>query len=395
MSTEAKGGLEGVVAGTSSICEVDGFNGKLTYRGIDIHELTAKSSFEETAYLLWVGQLPTRTDLAVLQDRLSCCRDLPLGVSRMIKDFPQTAEPMMVLRTAASALGMYDPGGPEHHHEVDLSRAILMTSRIPTIVAQYQRTRLKLEPIEPRHDLGLAANFLYMLTGQLPSPSKARILDQCLILHADHELNASTFAARVAAATLSDLYSSVTAAIGTLAGPLHGGANERVMEMLERIGEPDRVDEYIHGLLGQGQKIPGFGHRVYRTQDPRAVELARLASELSEETGETRWLKMSKAIEELMINEKAINANVDLYSATVYHLLGIPTDLFTPVFAISRMAGWTAHILEQYSNNRLIRPRAEYTGLRDAHYVPIGDRKATGVPPLVPDVPQTNDAIIH
>ncbi len=383
MST-SKGGLEGVVAGTSSICEVDGYEGKLSYRGIDIHDLVANSTFEETAYLLWQCELPTKTELAVLEDRLSCCRDIPHGVVRMIKDLPQTAEPMMVLRTAVSALGMFDPGGPEHHHDVDLSRAILLTSRVPTIVAYHHRTRQKLEPIEPRHDLSLAANFLYMLTGKAPTRQAARILDQCLILHADHELNASTFAGRVAAATLADLYSSITAAIGTLSGPLHGGANERVMEMLDRIGETSRVEEYIRHMLDNGGKVPGFGHRVYRTQDPRAIELAKLSALLADETGEHKWYEMSKMIEEFMIKEKGINANVDLYSASVYHLLGIPTDLFTPVFAISRMAGWTAHVLEQYSNNRLIRPRAEYTGLHNVSYVPIAERTKTGDQPTVP-----------
>lgn len=372
--SENKGGLEGVVVGTSSICEVDGSGGKLTYRGIDIHELTERSTFEETAYLLWVGELPNVIQLATLEDKLSCCRDLPHAVIGMIQEFPATAEPMMVLRTAVSALGMFDPGGPEHHHDIDLSRAILLTSRVPTIIATHHRTRTKQPPVPPRHDLGLAANFLYMLTGEVPSTRAARILDKCLILHADHELNASTFAGRVAAATLSDLYSSVVASIGTLAGPLHGGANERVMDMLGRIGEVDRVEEYVRALLAQGAKIPGFGHRVYRTRDPRAYELEHLSRELAEETGDTRWYEMSRRIEEFMIREKGINANVDLYSASVYHLLGIPTDLFTPVFAISRMAGWTAHVLEQWENNRLIRPRAEYTGPRGVPYVRISER---------------------
>lgn len=373
MST-SKGGLEGVIAGTSAICEVDGIAGKLSYRGIDINDLVAHSSFEETSYLLWYGHLPTRNQRRELDDKLSCCRDLPHGIVRMIVDFPETAEPMMVLRTAVSAMSMYDPGGTEHHHDVDLSRAILLTSRVPVIVAAHHRSRQKLDPIPPRRDLGLAANFLYMLTGELPSERAAKILDTCLILHADHELNASTFAGRVAAATLSDLYSSVTAAIGTLAGPLHGGANEQVMQMLRRIGDPSRAEDYVAGLLEQGKKVPGFGHRVYRTQDPRAFHLRRMSEEMARETGESRWYEMSRKIEEYMIRQKGINANVDFYSASVYYGLGIPIDLFTPVFAISRMAGWTAHILEQYSNNRLIRPRAEYVGLRNVAYVPIDDR---------------------
>ena len=373
MST-SKGGLEGVVAGTSSICEVDGIGGNLSYRGISIHDLVANSTFEETAYLLWYGQLPTKSQLADLEDKLSCCRDLPHGILRMILDFPETAEPMMVLRTAVSGLSMYDPGGTEHHHDVDLSRAILLTSRVPVIVAAFHRARQKLEPVQPRHDLSLAANFLYMLNNQIPSERAAKILDSCLILHADHELNASTFAGRVAAATLSDLYSSVTAAIGTLAGPLHGGANERVMEMLRRVGDPSRAEDYVRDCLLQGKKVPGFGHRVYRTEDPRATHLRRMSAEMAEEAGESRWYEMSRRIEEFMIREKGINANVDFYSASVYYGLGIPIDLFTPVFAISRMVGWTAHILEQYANNRLIRPRAEYVGLRNVPYVPMEAR---------------------
>ncbi|MHB1159022.1 MAG: citrate/2-methylcitrate synthase [Chloroflexota bacterium] len=379
MST-SKGGLEGVVAGTSSVCEVDGIAGRLSYRGVNIHELAANSSFEETAYLLWYSQLPTRNQLRELEDKLSCCRDLPHGVLRMIVDFPDSAEPMMVLRTAVSAMSMFDPGGTEHHHDVDLSRAILLTSRVPTILTAHHRARQKLDPIPPRRDLGLAANLLYMLKGEIPSKRAAKILDSCLILHADHELNASTFAGRVAAATLSDLYSSVTAAIGTLAGPLHGGANEQVMQMLRRIGDPSKAEDYVAGLLEQGKKVPGFGHRVYRTEDPRAYQLRKMSEAISQETGETRWYEMSRKIEEFMIQEKAINANVDFYSASVYHGLGIPIDLFTPVFAASRMVGWTAHILEQYSNHRLIRPRAEYTGARDVAYVPIDDRLEAAPP---------------
>lgn len=379
MST-SNSGLEGVVAGTSSICEVDGVGGKLYYRGVDIHELAANSSFEETAHLLWYGQLPTRSQLRELEDKLSCCRDLPHGILRMIVDFPETAEPMMVLRTAVSALSMYDPGGTEHHHDVDLSRAILLTSRVPVIVAAHHRARQKLDPIPPRRDLSLAANFLYMLNGHIPTEPMARTLDKCLVLHADHELNASTFAGRVAAATLSDLYSSVTAAIGTLAGPLHGGANEQVMQMLRRIGDPVRAEEHVVNLLAQGKKVPGFGHRVYRTEDPRAFELRKMSESLAKETGQTRWYEMSRRIEDFMIREKGINANVDFYSASVYYNLGIPVDLFTPVFAISRVVGWTAHILEQYSNNRLIRPRAEYVGARGVPYIPIDERKEAVAP---------------
>ncbi len=374
MSTVTKGGLEGVVAGTSAISEVDGINGKLAYRGIDIHDLAANSSTEEAAYLLWYGELPTKHQLSDLEDELSCCRDLPHGALRMILDYPESAEPMMALRTSVSALSMYDPGGTEHHHDVDLSRAILLTSRIPVIIAAFHRARQRLSPIAPRHDLGLAANFLYMMNNELPPERWASILDKCLIVHMDHELNASTFAARVAAATLSDLYSSVTAAIGTLAGPLHGGANEQVMQMLRRIGDPDKTEDYLKTLLDQGKKVPGFGHRVYKTDDPRAVELKKIAKELTAEVGEPRWYEITRRVEEYMLSEKGLNGNVDLYSGSVYYSLGIPIDLFTPVFAIARNVGWTAHILEQYDNNRLIRPRAEYVGLRDIPYVPIEER---------------------
>lgn len=387
-----KGGLEDVVAGTSAISSVDGHTPKLAYRGIDVLDLVARSTFEETAYLLWQGHLPSRTGLSVLEDRLSCCRDLPFGIVRMIMDFPQASEPMMVLRTIVSALEMFDPGGQEHHHDVDLSRAILLTSRLPTIIAFHHRARQKLELVEPRHDLGLAANFLYMLSGRVPSTEAARVLDQCLILHADHELNASTFAARVAAATLSDLYSSVTAAVGTLSGPLHGRANEQVMEMLKRIGEVDRAEKYVQSVLAQGGKIPGFGHRVYRARDPRAEVLARFSRELGEDAGEIKWYEMTRAIEDLVLREKGIYANVDLYSASVYHTLGIATDLFTPLFAVSRIVGWTAHILEQYGNNRLIRPRAEYVGLNDISYTAMDGRSDPAIPKRTPDCLSTTSA---
>jgi citrate synthase len=389
-----KGGLEDVVAGTSAISSVDGYTGKLAYRGIDFQDLAEHSTFEETAYLLWHGQLPTAAALSVLENRLSCCRDLPDDVAKMITSFPQTSEPMMVLRTVVSALEMYDPGGAEHHHDIDLGRAILLTSRVPTIIAYHHRARQKLDLVEPRHDLSLAANFLYMLSGKVPSKRAARVMDQCLVIHADHELNASTFAARVAAATLSDLYSSATAAVGTLSGPLHGRANERVMEMLERIGEVSRVEEYLQTLLEHGGKVPGFGHRVYRLRDPRAKELSEFSEELGREAGDLKWYDMTRAVEQYLFREKGIYANVDLYSASVYHLLGIATDLFTPVFAISRMVGWTAHILEQYRNNRLIRPRAEYIGLHNVPYVPIKERSSSDTSARVPDCVGATDGAV-
>lgn len=367
-----RGGLDGVIAGTSAISEVDGTAGRLSYRGIDVRELAARSTFEETAYLLWRGRLPNRAELAALAHELANCRELPKPVQRMILGFPEAARPMDVLRTAVSALSAYDP--ERHQGDENLACAIMVTSRVPVIVASSRRARWELDPIPSRLDLDLAANFLYALHGRFPTERMARIMDVCLILHADHEFNASTFAARIAAATFTDLYACVTAAIGTLAGPLHGGANEQVMEMLRVIGDPASADGYILSLLAQGKRVPGFGHRVYKTEDPRAAVLRQLSAELAEETGETRWYEMSRRIEDLMIREKGINANVDFYSASVYHYLGIPTDLFTPVFAISRMVGWTAHILEQRANNRLIRPRAEYVGARGVPYVPMEDR---------------------
>ncbi len=369
-------GLEGVVALQSSICEVDGEHGKLYYRGIELHELATQSTYEETAYLLWRGQLPDSAELEKLERDMFSNRDLPCRVPEMIGDYMTSWDSMEALRTSVSALSGCDPAGLNHDHDRDLQRAILLTTRAPVIVATYDRARKGLPQLPPSRDLNTAANFLYMLKGQKPSERHARILDVVLIVHADHELNASTFAARVAASTLADIYAAVTAAIGTLDGPLHGGANENVMQMLEAIGTPERAEQYVLNLLSQGKKVPGFGHRVYKTADPRATELRPYAQELSKETGETRFFEISHKLEEVMMREKGLNANLDFISALVYHGLGIPTDLMTPLFACSRMAGWTAHILEQYSDNRLIRPRAEYVGRRNEHYIPVSQRKA-------------------
>lgn len=374
MNNSVKGGLEGVVAGTSSICEVDGIEGRLSYRGIQVQELAAHSTFEETAYLVWCGHLPSGGELAELESRLASSRELPSGIEGMLREFPETAEPMEVLRTVVSALGVYYHPHPHGNGATNLDRAVGLTSVLPTVIASRHRICRKLEPIPPRRDLTLGANFLYMLEGQTPAPSRARILDRCMILHADHELNASTFAARVAAATLADMFSAVTAALAALAGPLHGGANEQAMRMLESVGEPSRAEEHVRGLLARGQKVPGFGHRVYRTEDPRASQLKRLVRDLAEETGEEVWPELLQAVEASMWTAKGLLANIDFYSAPLYRMLGIPTDLFTPVFACSRIVGWTAHILEQYANNRLIRPRAEYVGPRDVPYVPMAER---------------------
>jgi citrate synthase len=369
-------GLEGVVALQSSICEVDGERGKLYYRGIELHELATQSTYEETAYLLWNGRLPDRDELLRLETEMFSYRDLPCQVPEIIGSYMTGWDSMEALRTSVSALSGCDPAGLNHTHDQDLDRATLLTARTPIIVATYQRARRKLPPVAPRSDLGTAANFLYMLEGKMPSERHARILDIVLVVHADHELNASTFAARVAASTLADIYAAVTSAIGTLDGPLHGGANEDVMHMLEEIGSPDRAEQYVQSLLAQGKKVPGFGHRVYKGADPRATELRPYAEELARETGQTSIFEISKKLEEIMMREKGLNANLDFISAMVYHGLGIPTDLMTPLFACSRMAGWTAHILEQYSDNRLIRPRAEYVGPKGAHYIPMERRQA-------------------
>ena len=378
MSRIKGGGLEGVVASPSAICNVDGIEGRLSYRGIDIHDLVANSTFEETAYLLWHGQLPSPDELARLESRLAEARQLPPSILHIVSRLPASADPMAILRTIVSALGTHDPGAIRHTGEADLSRAILLTAKIPTIIASYHQTTLGLEVIAPRHDLSLAANFLYMLTGVVPTDRASRIMDQCLILHADHEFNASTFAGRVAAGTLSDLYSAVTAAIGTLAGPLHGGANEQVMALLEEIGTPDMATEHARKMLAEGLKVPGFGHRVYKTEDPRAFELRRISAEMAMEAGDSRWYEMSRLMEEFMIREKGINANVDLYSASVYRLLGIPTRLFTTVFAMSRVVGWTAHDMEQYEDNRLIRPVSDYVGPLNVPYLSMAERAKKG-----------------
>ncbi len=374
-TTSAKpGGLEDVVAATSAICEVDGKEGRLLYYGIDVKDLAAHSSFEETVYLLWHGRLPTRDELAELREQLGANRALPAEVSRMLAVFPKEAVPMEVLRTTVSILSMYDPDDRDNSREANVRKATRLVAQAPTIVAAIQAIREGREPVAPRSDLSLAANFLYMLFGKEQDDTVVHALDVALILHADHELNASTFAARVTAATLSDMYSAIVSAIGALKGPLHGGANEQVFTMLRTIGSPDKADAYLTAQFAKGVKISGFGHRVYRTDDPRATVLRGLSEQLGREKGETTWYDISQAVERKVRAEKKLYANVDFYSASAYHSMGIPTDLFTPVFAVSRMSGWTAHILEQYANNRLIRPRAEYTGPRNALYVPIDER---------------------
>ena len=372
--TTKPGGLEDVVAATSAICDVNGKEGRLLYYGVDIHDLAAHSTFEETVYLLWHGRLPTRPELEELRRGLAQNRALSAEVLRMLTEFPKGTVPMETLRTAVSLLSMYDPDDADNSREANVRKATRLVAQTPTIVAAIQAIREGREPTAPREDLSLAANFLYMLFGQEQSETAVHVMDVALILHADHELNASTFAARVTAATLADMYSAAVAAICALKGPLHGGANEQVFKMLQAIETPDRADAYIKEQLGAGKKIMGFGHRVYRTDDPRATHLRELSQQLGQERGEPQWYEISRQVEQTVHAEKGLYANVDFYSASTYHSLGIPTDLFTPVFAISRMSGWTAHILEQYGNNRLIRPRAEYTGPRNVAYTPIDER---------------------
>ncbi|HLW55423.1 MAG TPA: citrate synthase [Candidatus Angelobacter sp.] len=355
-------GLEGVVAANSAICYIDGEAGVLAYRGIDIHELAEKSSFEETCYLLWFGRLPKRAELDDLSKKLAAERQMDPHIFDMMRVIPKTATPMEVLRTAVSALSFYDKEAESVEHDANVRKAIRLTSQIAMIVAAFDRIRKDLKIVEPDPSLSHAANFLLMLNGEKPSPTAEKALDVALILHADHEFNASTFAARVTAATLSDMHSSITSAIGALKGPLHGGANEAVMRILFDIDHKGEDPiQYIKDMLANHKKVPGFGHRVYHTEDPRATHLRQMSRDLGR-SANPKWYEMSAAIEEYIKSEKHLNANVDFYSASTYTTLGIDVDLFTPIFAVSRISGWAAHVIEQHDDNRLIRPRAEYVG---------------------------------
>ena len=359
-----KAGLEDVVAATSAICYLDGDRGVLAYYGYDIHDLAKGASFEEVCYLLWHGRLPNRAELGDLQSQLAAARGISEPILRLMKQLP-ASDGMDMLRTLTSALGQYDPEVNDSSPQAQYRKAVRLTAQMGSIVATYGRLQSGGGPIQPDPALGHAANFLYMLTGERPSALATRAFDIALVLHADHELNASTFAARVAAATLTDIYSAMVGAVGALKGPLHGGANADVMRLLIEIGPeatPERIDEAIRAKLARKVKIPGFGHRVYRTEDPRATHLRRMSKDLGERAGNTRWYEMSKRIEALVTGEKKLYPNVDFYSASTYYTLGIPIDLFTPIFAVSRVSGWTAHCLEQYKNNRLIRPRTDYIG---------------------------------
>ena len=359
-----KGGLEDVVVTASSICYLDGEKGVLAYCGYDIHDLARGATFEEVCYLLWHRRLPTRAELGDLQSQLAAARPIPEPIVRLMRSLP-AVDGMDALRTIASALAHYDAEVNDASPAAQYRKAVRLTAQIGTVVAAWGRLTGGGAPIAPDPVLGHAANFLYMLTGERPNALATKAFDVALILHADHELNASTFAGRVAAATLTDIYSAVVAAIGTLKGPLHGGANADVMRMLLDLGETasgERVDEFVRGKFARKEKIAGFGHRVYKTEDPRATHLRQMSRDLGKRAGSTAWFEMSQRMEALVKSEKKLNPNVDFYSASMYYTLGIPIDLYTPIFAVSRMSGWTAHILEQYANNRLIRPRADYVG---------------------------------
>ena len=367
-------GLEGVVANESSICYVFGEEGRLIYRGYDINDLADHSTFEETAYVLLYGDLPTRDRLKGFTADLKAMQKLDRVVQRVIRDAPRNANPTDVLRTAVSASVFVDPDRGNNGREAESRKAMRLIAQLPTMVAMFHRLRNDQKPLSPRRGLSLAANFLYMVSGDVPDKDAEHAFDVALILHADHELNASTFAARVIAATLADVHGAVTGAIAALAGPLHGGANTEVMKMLLEIQTPERAETWIREALAQKRKIMGFGHRVYRTEDPRAAHLRRIAEALGRAAGQPQWSAIQRTIEEVMKREKGLYCNVDFYSASMYYVMGIPLDLYTPIFAISRMSGWCAHVLEQHADNRLIRPRAEYVGHMDRRWVPARKR---------------------
>jgi citrate synthase len=368
-------GLADVVAASTAISDIDGKAGKLFYRGYDIHDLGGHISFEECVHLLQRGTLPTQAQLDQITAELAAGRALGPTVTKILPLIAGKASPMEALRTLLSASSVDDPDKDSNSPEANARKAVRLVAQMPVLVASYHAARTGTTVPDADPSLGTAGNFLLQITGKTPSPADAAAFDECLVLHADHTMNASTFAARVCAATLSDMHSAVTAAIGTLKGPLHGGANEQVMKTLESI--PDGVagvDADVTARLGRGEKLMGFGHRVYRTEDPRATHLRRLSQQLATATGDTQYYDMSIAMEQTVLKVKGLYPNVDFFAASVYHALGIPTDLFTPVFAISRMSGWTAHVIEQHADNRLIRPDSEYIGLHDQHWVPIGDR---------------------
>jgi citrate synthase len=368
-------GLKNVVVDTTSLCLIDGEAGRLLYRGYDIHDLAEQSTFEEVIYLLWYGQLPTASQLERFSAELAAARAVPEGVVSVIRRV-SAAHPMDVLRTAVSALAAFDPDIADTSQEAKLRKALRLTAQTPSIVAAHHRIRSGKEPVPPDPALSLAANFLYMLHGEKPDAEAARAIDVDLILHAEHGSNASSFAARVTASTLADLHAAVVSAIGTLKGPRHGGAAEAVMKLAQEIGEPERAKEFIARKREQGEKIMGFGHRVYRVEDPRARHMRERARVLGEKLGQPKWFRILTAIQEAMapLAEHGVNVNVDFYAGAVYYLLGIPEDLFVPMFAIGRMPGWIAQVMEQWEDNTLIRPLLKYEGPENLEYVPMERR---------------------
>ena len=372
-STVSKG-LEGIIAAHTRLSDVRGDIGQLIYCGYDINELAGKVTYEEVVHLLYHNHLPNAKELADLKAVLAGYRELPQGVIDLLTNLPKDCPPMHAIRTGVSALGCYDTTADDDNMDAQRRKALRLIAQIPVITAYFHRSRQGLPLVAPDPKLGEAANFLWMIDGEKPSVEKESTMDMCYVLHADHGMNASTFSARVTIATLSDMYSAVTTAIGTLRGPLHGGANEGVIKMLKEIGSLDQVDAYVADCLAQKRKIMGIGHRVYKVLDPRAPHLKRMAQILSSKLGEPKWIQMSERIAEIMLKEKNLHANVDFYSATVYYSLGIPTDLFTPIFAIARTSGWTAHVLEQLADNRLIRPQSVYTGPVGLTVTPLAQR---------------------
>jgi len=371
-------GLRGVVAAASSIGDVNGEKGELIYEGLNIHDLATKSTFEEVVFLLWHGRLPKRAELDQLKQDLAASYELPWEATELIKGMckraPKGADPMDLLRTVVSALSFFDEEKRNLAREASLRVATRLTARFPTIVAAIERARNNQEIVAPKPNLNIATNFLYMMKGEMPDEFDAHVLDVALILQADHELNASTFTARVVAGTLADMYSAVTAALGALSGPLRGGANTAIMKIIQETDSVDRVEDYVKDALAKKKKIMGFGHAVYKTEDPRATHLRRFSKEMGERKGNTKWYDITAKLEAVMKREKNLLPNVDAFSASTYYMMGIPLDLYTPIFGISRISGWTAHILEQYADNKLIRPRAEYVGPRNVPYVPIDER---------------------
>jgi citrate synthase len=369
-----KEGLEEVVAAQTKLSDIDGRLGRLSYCGYDIHDLATNSSFEEVVFLLHHLRLPTAEELDEINEQLVSEREISGFLADLMPTLAKQTSPMSMLRTSISAASAYDPDGWDNSSDANYRKAMRLIAKTPTLISTYHRLRSGEDPVPHNPKLPHAANFLMMLTGEEPDQEFARALDITLVLYADHTMNASTFTARVIASTLADMHSAITGAIAALKGPLHGGANEEAFKMLEEIGDVDNAERYIKDRLGRKQKIMGFGHRVYKTEDPRATHLRRLSQELGERAGDTRWYEISARVEKLVMEEKGLYPNVDYYAASVYHSLGIPTDLMTPIFALARMAGWTAHVREQYADNRLIRPESEYIGPRDQHYVPLDER---------------------